>query len=833
MPQSAPIFFLKMVAAFVIGTIGRALLDIDNPQSLDRDGKTIDHGIMANQTSDQAIIPLRYGICRGGVNNVYVNTRGSDNRYMDLVAVLGEGELSGIVREDDSIYSAIGSVMPSDNPPLVYFDDTLWTDWSDYTSIRFFNGSSTQGVSSTLSTYDTNFAQAMRRTSYLHIRYLYDREEFNRMPNVTVVTQGLKVYNPVTTAWAFSNNAALCALDYMTRPSTRGGLGLDIANVDVQTVSDAIDYCDDKGWTCNMIVNQQRPAADNLQMLLECFHGRVPPSDNGIFRLLFRDLNYEATVMDLTEADVVEGSFSMGQPDILNRPNAIRMQYYPSEHNYQLKDFVFTDTTALSTDGDYREVTRGPFGFSSLDLVQNMAYYLLERIRNGKTVTLTGGRRTLALEPEDLVTLTHDVPGWTQQTLRVLKTKPNLETWTNQLVLLEESTEFYDADYDDAIEDLFQTNLVDPSAPVPSVRDVSHYETVYNYRGRSETRWTIEFDPPLESTYPWFDYAEVWVRIGDGDWVYKTRSERDYFIQPAQEGETYTVKLVSVSIFGKKEPFESAISISRTIIGKTDDPSDLSYLTAVADGSTVNIYSTGLDDPDIDGYEVRMGDSFLGGIFISYHKAPTVKLVGVRPGTHTFWMSPVRLSTTGLKIYSANPVSASCTVFIPPGYSSVDSEAWDFDSIGSHNNTEHVTYNSDDALKCSHTSSVLTGTWTSPVWDLTSSQKVKVWADFETAFVSSDTTVEGIFGATLTPEDTNLDSLTVAELIGAIQAGRVEMVLNYSEDGSTYSQISFFELMSAEVEARYFYLEVTIIDPTLDSNMYCKDITMYAYSGPQ
>jgi len=373
-----------------------------------------------------------------------------------------------------------------------------------------------------------------------------------------------------------------------------------------------------------------------------------------------------------------------------------------------------------------------------------------------------------------------------------------------------------------------------PNAVPPSIVFNGHVEEVYDYRGKAYTRWLIYFDPPDPSLYPWWDHAEVWIKkSNDADYHHVTNSLSDYEIAPVYEGETYSVIIASVSKLGKREPLSTAWGISYKIKGKTNAPDNLGYLTAVASGSTVNIYSTALEEPDIDGYEVRLGSSWQGGLYISYTKAPSVKLVGVRPGTHTFWMSPVTKSVSGSNIYSGTPVSATCKVFIPPGYSSVDSTAWDFDSIGTHDNTEYTTYSAADALKCSHEGSNLTGTWTSPTADLGSAQDVKVWADFETAFTATATTVEGIAGTSLTTEDINGDVITVADLLGLIQGGIVQIKMYHSTDGSTYNSVNYFEVFSADVNTRYMYVEVTITDPSIDSNMYVKTLTLKSYSGPQ
>jgi len=353
---------------------------------------------------------------------------------------------------------------------------------------------------------------------------------------------------------------------------------------------------------------------------------------------------------------------------------------------------------------------------------------------------------------------------------------------------------------------------------------------VYYYRNRSFTRWNIDFDAPAAIDYPWWDYAEIWLKIGSGDWRYMTRCDTNYSVDPVEEGETYSCKIRSVSIFGLKEDFDSCTTVTDTIVGATDAPGSLSAIVAIANGDSVTIYGTPLTGPDIEGYEIRLGISWASGIFISFNKNISLRLNGVRPGTHTFWAAAKNNSG----FYSGTPVSATVEVFIPPGYSELatyGSWAWDF-SAGTFVNTQHVTYDGEDSLKCSHTAGVLTGTWTSPTADLNAVTKVRLWGDFRIGFVSSATTWAGVYAANTWATIGLTQSW--AEIFSPTTASQLLATLRYRDDGGDpWQEITFFELLCAEVEARYISVVVTIIDPSLDANLYLKELNMLAYEGPQ
>ena len=110
-------------------------------------------------------------------------------------------------------------------------------------------------------------------------------------------------------------------------------------------------------------------------------------------------------------------------------------------------------------------------------------------------------------------------------------------------------------------------------------------------------------------------------------------------------------------------------------------------------------------------------------------------------------------------------------------------------------------------------------------------ENVRLWGDFLTDFVSSATTWNGVAPAGTTWND--LGDRTWSEIFQPTEAGRIDAVLLFSTDNINWSELSFFQVLCAEVTARYIKVEVTITDPTLDSNLYLYALNMVAYEGPQ
>jgi len=823
MQQALPLIakaMISMSASMILGAVVKDIEGISDTSSMSQENS----GYQVNKQSMNATIPLLYGQTRVGINRSFVATSGSDNKYLHIIGILGEGEIEGFSDQ-------AGGYDP------VYFDNRLYTEYgAGNVYFELFKGTSAQTVCSTLNSAVPGWTDPLKHTAYIYLRLKFDRDKFQKVPDITVGIKGLKIYNPYSGVTEYTNNPALCVYDLLTRPANRAGFGLAVARINTASVENARSYCAVKGWTCNMPVNEDQSVTDNIQLLLNNFRGCLLKSTNQ-FYLKFKDLNDESVVMAFdssVDRDIINGSLTVEQPDLFNKPTTINIEYLSEEggpdgtSTFKTYNYILSDNEA-ATDENFSELKIRCPGLSDLDKVQQMAYYFLERHKLTKTCSFAAGQKAAVLEPLDLITLTHSLAGWDTKIFRVTSVVVAPD-YTVSVNCIEENEDFYNSVYDSTITAFHDTTLPDPLADPSPVINASFSEKVYFYRNRSFTRLFVDFSPPAPETDPFFDYAEVYMKIGSGDYRYMTKSEGDYVVDPVEEGETYFFKLKSVNIFGNKAPDTSDVFLSKTIVGKTTAPANLSSMTAVAAGASVSIYADPIVDPDVDGYEVRLGDAWDGGIFISFNKNCSLRLNGVRPGTHTFWMSPKDNGGN----YSGTPVSAAVKVFIPPGYTQLavyGSWAWDFNA-GTHDNTEHTTYNSEDALKCSHVGGVLFGTFISPTYDLNAVENVRVWGDFRITFVSTDTTWNGVAPAGgKTWNDLGLGSWM--EIFQPTEAGRVAAILKFSVDGSNWSSVDFFQVLCAEVTARYLKVEITLTDPTLDSDLYLKELNMVAYTGPQ
>ena len=784
--------------------------------------KERDAGVLANTKQISAVLPLVYGKGRVGGNIIYTSTEGSDNKYLHMILTLGEGEINGLATVD-GIHPTTFNPYSCDG---IYLNGELYilSKYKDHFYYEFFSGSPIQTVCSTLHSAKNDWTDPLRNTAYLYCRFTYNRDNPLPLPTVTALLEGLNVRDFSTEddhdsmPMLYTNNIAYCAYDLLTRPSSRGGKGLDSTRIDLTSFREAADYYDSYGWTCNMAVSDDNSIEDNLESLLTNGRSNLVYS-NSKFMLKFRDTREEVVCYQITEDDIIQtGKYNSlaikPAAKLFDRPNSVNASFFNAEKNYHKDEKVYTDSEAYSTEGDYRELKIDLLGLSLLETVIPMSYYYLERARWGNTVTMTIGNQGIVLEPMDLVEITATMPGWTDDSKPLYRVESAVlqSDGNTVLTLLQENDDLYNDDYDISTQKLFYTSLLGPGSNVPGVINLSHDEEVYYYRDKSFTRWTVNFDPPPIEEYPFWDYAEIWMTIGSGTYKYMTNARSDYMIDPVEEGVKYGLKIRSVSTFGTKEDFDSACLVTKMIRGKTDAPSNMDSITISVVDDTVNAYGTPISDPDLVGYEFRISDQLISGwggaVYLGFNKLPSWSISGMRAGNYRIFCAPINDSGK----YSGDKVHADFVIQEPKGYTVYDTVDIDYPT-GSHNNTEFVDLGgaAGYSVRVTHTGG-LEGTYTTPVIDVGEVRHLRVQGDFVLYVLDADNIWKAFW-----PNPATWDSLDVNArwntLYGTDVASKIEAKLKWGVAAADEFETDKFELMSVDTEGRYYQVEIKLTDP--------------------
>ena len=397
------------------------------------------------------------------------------NAWLNRVDVLGQGPVHGITNieiEDDS-YQA---------PRFAKRNHAIYRG-------VFMDGNSSQSVLSELvNNSDWKSNSVGTDVAYMYSRFRaghYSSDKLDRYfsaePMMRYHVKGRLVWDPRDTnqssadagTWLWSDNPALCLLDYLTQPY---GRNLDYSQIDIESFKTAADSCDvlvtvpsttnetgsaitvwdpelgeyvavdlgadipnfrtfqigtvQKRLTCNAALDPSNTVLENVKILLQSMRGTLP-YHNGTYSLRLEDTT--ATSMSFTENDIIGGiSFSNGdRSKRFNRTTVVfknRNRKY-KEDRASWPPLDSTEYAALLAEDNDEEL----FFEVGLDAVTD--YYQAEDLAEFITMSsreqLSAGMKVkskgLLLEPGDVVEVTHETPGWSARKFRVRSVKVNTD----------------------------------------------------------------------------------------------------------------------------------------------------------------------------------------------------------------------------------------------------------------------------------------------------------------------------------------------------------------------------------------------------------------------
>jgi hypothetical protein len=377
----------------------------------------------------------------------------------------------------------------------------------------------------------------------LHVLTVWDETMYaTGFPSVSAIVRGKKVYDPTKdstnggsgsqradtpSTWAYSDNPALCAADYLR---SELGFGCSSTEIDWPSVAAAANVCDElvpidagtgtqKRYTCAGVLSTETERRANLEAILDSMVGIAVYSAG---RWSIRAGAYVTPTLDLDEGDLAGGEISIqARANRRDLFNAVRGRYRDPAQLYQVTDFPpYASSTYATEDGGetiYREI--------DLDMVddarraQRIAKLILFRARQALTIQATFKLSAYALQPGDTCRLTIARYGWTNKVFRVLRREfANLTTV--RMTLQEDASAIYSWSFNEAVvpDPAPNTALPDPRyVAVPGgVTFKSDTTTFYaradgTYSPYVEVAWTVPAQDDV--------YVEVfWKRATDTEY---------------------------------------------------------------------------------------------------------------------------------------------------------------------------------------------------------------------------------------------------------------------------------------------------------------------------
>ena len=160
-----------------------------------------------SQIVRSAVTPHRiiYGTCMVSGPLAYALSAGENNKYLYMVILLASHEVEAITD--------------------IYLGDKLWTD-DRYTSVlkvtKYLGTLDQEADPELIQQSNGQWTSAHRLTgrAYIVVRLTYDTDKFpTGIPNIKAVVKGKNnIYDPRTSTYGYTDNWALCIMDYLMSP---------------------------------------------------------------------------------------------------------------------------------------------------------------------------------------------------------------------------------------------------------------------------------------------------------------------------------------------------------------------------------------------------------------------------------------------------------------------------------------------------------------------------------------------------------------------------------------------------------------------------------------
>ena len=656
--KAAP--FLKTIAPW-ISYIQMAIMviswlkkpDIPDTPNLDGQPEQIAKGILVNKTSSNAPLPIIYGQRKIGGTAVFIETSGTDNEYLYMIMALCEGGVESCesIYIDDKLVTWSGALtdgtertVDSSDSNFYKADPTVDGSSAESTiSATWYDGDDDQTYNTTVGALSSwTSSHRLRGVSYLALKFKWNQDCFGGIPNVKSIIKGRKVYDPnldgtntggtgshredTASTWAYSDNPVLCTLDYMR--NSRFGMGIansffdddyadwqtaaDVCDVDVTpyTAASAIDLLD-----MNAVIDTKKKCIENLKTMVTGFRGYLNYA-NGEYKVLSESTGSAA--ISLTEDNII-GGIQVSSLDRNSRFNRVIVTFVNPSKSYQADEaqwppiddsgLASADQHATMKTADGGFLQEGRFDFPTITnsyQAQGLAELICRRSRNNLNVALRCDATGLDLMVGEIVNITHATPAFSAKTFRVQGMQVNSDL-TTELQLTEYQSAFYTWATQSQAAVIPDTTLPNPYSVVAPA-SVTLTDSLLEYSdGIVITRLEILVGA---STDKFRQYYQVETKkTSESDYKVLTKGVSavlNYEQLNVVDDVEYSVRVKCINSIGVSSAYTTA---TRTIVGASDTPSDVSTLSVSMVGSNqMQLQWTPVTDLDVSYYAIRYQD---------------------------------------------------------------------------------------------------------------------------------------------------------------------------------------------------------------------------------
>lgn len=589
------------VAAYAIYTAGtmwalkQLAPDVPSPSSPD----------LSNRLQPDSPKQVIYGQTRVGGAVTYIESVDDNSNLLQVICIAGHPveEIGDIYVADTRVANAnVGS--GSVNGGSV--DDADWKDGANKV-VNVFKGNGSNNTAALASLYtltdnaDVNSTDFTGNdTSFLFTNFEYNKKVFtNGIPTINAVVKGKKVYDPRKdstsdaydsglgvsthrktddTTWEYSNNPALCILDYITQDH---GLNTGYDEIDDTEWATEADICEESvtladtttqnRYELNGVFTRDMAPQEVIPAMLSSCGGSLFYAQG---KWVLRVGKYRTPLSPVFDESDLRGPISIdtktSRRDIFN---SVTGKVSSPDEDWIPTDYpMITSSTFETEDGGDRNTLELPLPFTTnMEMAQRLAKQTLYKAREQIVVSARFGLKGFQARVGDNIKLTNSRMGWNEKVFEVVSWKfaygegAALEV---DLTLKEISAAVYDWN---AEETSFSTNNTTLPrynyAPQPSFDGTPTTEVIIQEDGtttaNADVAWTV-----TDAKYV-NDYVLEWKRTGETDYQSVVTTNLYYRITGVQIGDTYDLRISSRNRLGISS---TASTTTVTITGDVTAP---------------------------------------------------------------------------------------------------------------------------------------------------------------------------------------------------------------------------------------------------------------------
>lgn len=536
-------------------------------------------------------------------NCVYAESSGTDNKNLDMVIVLGEGEIEGI----ESVYIGQDAVSITSASEGALRTPVSGNKYAANAEFYFHHGASDQTGNSTLAGRQGNWTAAhrLRGIAYVYVRLIYNKDIYTSgIPNLRFVMKGAKVYDPRkdtangysganahtqtnATTWEYSTNPILALRDFLT---LENGLNAQADEIDEARFIEMANSCDDnislhasngttqKRFTVNGAVALDAAKAEVAEALLSTCNGSLVWTQGKYVPQV--GVAVPNSRKHTLTADNLRGGIKFTtRASKSQRMNAVRGVFVDAANTYQATDFAHVKNTTYATE-DGEEL----FGDIQLPLTtdnveaQRLAKQVLEANRQAIEVDFPANMTCFHMQPNDIVELSIDPDGaggnsaiFTNKKFQIIQWKFNSSGGVDLRL-----KEYADAVYDWAYGEMTTTDLApnttlaNPTVVATPTSPQLSFDSAVSADGSFSPAMTVSWSAPSDTSFISDYIIEVQRRV-DANAVFATVTTQIVLAQYTSftflsvlSGQLYRARVIarnSVGVEGTPSAYSSSTGL--------------------------------------------------------------------------------------------------------------------------------------------------------------------------------------------------------------------------------------------------------------------------------